>query len=306
MAPEGPIARQVDRLWDLTFAIAVAVFVFVEGILLFALFRFRQKSEHDRPVQFHHNTRLEIAWTLVPALILAGLAFPTVSTLFDLSRKPNDPLEITVTGHQWWWEYEYPGLEVVTANEMHIPINRPVYLTLRSADVIHSFWVPKLAGKQDVVPGKDLFLTIEAERPGEYRGQCAEFCGLSHANMRLKVFAHTPEDFQAWVADYKAIPPTPVGLAAEGQRLFLEGLCAGCHTVAGTPAQAKVGPNLTGFANRSAFAGDMFENNSENLTRWLTDAPAIKPGSLMPSGKREMGLSDSDIIALVAYLQTLN
>lgn len=306
LRPEGPIARLEDRLWDLTFGVAVAIFFLVEGALLFAVIKFRQRSPRESPVQVHHNTKLEIAWTVAPFLLLAALAVPTVAAIFDLARKPSgEVLDVEVIAHQWWWEYKYPDLGVVTANEMHIPAGKPVFLTLRSEDVIHSFWVPRLAGKQDVVPGRVNNLAIQADRPGEYFGQCAEFCGLSHANMRLRVFAHTADDFDVWVADQRRTALPALGLAAEGERLFLEGQCAGCHTINGTTAAGTVGPNLTHFAGRTTFAAAMFDRNRENLTRWLRDAPALKPGAKMPSGVRQMGLSENDILALIAYLETL-
>lgn len=308
LRPEGPIARKADSLWDLTFAVAVVIFFLVEGALLFAIIRFRRKSETEAPVQVHHNTRLEIAWTIVPFLLLAGLAVPTVAAIYDVSREPTgDKLEVTVRAHQWWWEYDYPGLGVVTANELHIPVGKPVVLSLNSDNVIHSFWVPKLAGKQDVVPGRVNKLIIEAEEPGEYFGQCAEFCGISHANMRLRVIAQDAPGFDLWVASQR-LPAAqqPLGPAAEGQRLFLEEApCFSCHTVKGTAASGKVGPDLTHFASRGTFAGAMFETNKENLVRWLRDAPSAKPGAKMPSGTKDMGLDENDIEALITYLLTL-
>jgi cytochrome c oxidase subunit 2 len=213
---------------------------------------------------------------------------------------------VTVTAQQWWWRYEYPGEKVVTANELHIPVGRPIFLSLESSDIIHSFWVPKLAGKQDVTPGRTNHLTIEADRPGEFFGTCVEYCGLSHANMRLRVFAQSPADFAAWLASQQRPPIEPSGgLAAKGERVFMSAPCAGCHTINGTKAQGTVGPNLTHFASRTTFAGSIFARTAGNLRRWLTDAPAEKPGSKMPAGVAQMGLSQDDITALIAYLQSL-
>jgi cytochrome c oxidase subunit II len=303
LKPEGPIARRIDELWDITFLIAAIIFVIVEGFLVFALFKFRERPGREA-AQFHGNTKVEILLTVVPALILAGLAVPTVATVMDLSRKPaGDVLEIRVVARQFWWEYQYTDLDLVTANEMHVPVDRPVYLTLEGDDVIHSFWIPKLTGKQDVIPGRVNNMQFIAEEPDrEYWGQCTEYCGLSHGNMRLRVLTHTPEDFDSWVDDQAADAKSPTdSLAAEGEKLFLEGECVNCHAIRGTEAQATTAPDLTHFATRNTFAGAMFENNTENLAAWLRDPPAMKPGSKMP----DYGLSEDEIDALVAYMQSL-
>lgn len=308
LKPEGPIAQQIDNLFWLVFWIAVAIFVIVEGALVFMALVYRDRGEGAGPQQIHGNTRLEIAWTLIPAIILAFVAVPTVATVMNLSKKPSgDILEVTVTAHQWWWEYNYPGLGVVTANELHIPLGKPVYISLKSDDVIHSFWVPKLAGKQDVVPGRTNHMTIKAVEPGRYPGQCTEYCGLSHANMRLLVVSQTREDFDDWVAGQRLDATSPTDpLAAKGEQVFLtgswpNGTCAGCHTVNGSTAQGKLGPNLTHLASRSVFAGAMLERTPLNLAKWLRNPPGVKPGSRMP----KLGLSEQEIEALIAYLETL-
>lgn len=302
--PAGPIAARINELFWPVFWIAVGIFVLVEGALLWAVIRYRHRGDGPGPQQVHGNTRLEIAWTVAPALLLAiFVAIPTVATIINLSRKPSgDVLEVKVTAHQWWWAYEYTDLRVVTANELHIPVGKPVFITLESDDVIHSFWVPRLAGKQDVVPGRTNTMTIEASEPGRYPGQCTEYCGLSHANMRLLVVAESPEDFDDWVSRQRLPADSPAdALAGEGENLFLSGACAGCHTINGTSAQGKVGPDLTHVAGRSVFAGAMFDLNSENLAKWLRDPPGVKPGSRMPN----LGLSEGEIEALIAYLETL-
>lgn len=305
---EGPIAEQINRLFWPVFWIAVVVFVIVEGALVVIAFRYRARGQTEGPEQIHGNTRLEIAWTAVPALILALIAVPTVGTIISLSKKPaGDVVEVTVTAHQWWWEYEYPDLGVVTANELHIPVGKSVFITLESDDVIHSFWVPKLGGKQDVVPGRANHMTIKADEPGRHPGQCTEYCGLSHANMRLLVVAETQEDFDAWVARQLRDAVSPADpLAKKGEQIFLNGswpngTCAGCHTVRGTGAAQKIGPDLTHLADRSVFAGAMFERTPSNLAKWLRDPPRVKPGSRMP----RLGLSSEEVDALVAYLETL-
>jgi cytochrome c oxidase subunit 2 len=313
--PAGEFARRPDQLWDLTFAIAAVIFFVVEGVLVYALVKYRHRPGR-KAAQFHGNTRVEIVLTVVPALILAGLAVPTVSTIFALGSEPSGALEIKVVAHQFWWEFSYPDQGLKTANEMHIPTGRTVRLNLEGAasnpvsgeaEVIHSFWVPRLAGTQDIVPGRVNYLLIEADEPGVYWGQCKEFCGLSHANMRLRVVAQPPGRFAAWVNEQRA-PAAESQLAAEGARLFsgeagdLSQPCAACHAVdSSLNAQPAIGPNLAHFASRDTFAGATFENNEANLRAWLAGPPDVKPGALMP----DLGLEQGQIDALVAYLQTL-
>lgn len=298
--PAGPAARQITGLFWPVFWIAVAIFVLVEGAIVVFMLFFRDKEGRRLPRQVHGNTRLEVVWTAIPALILVGVGYGTVATIFNMRSQPADALQVTVTANQWWWEFEYPQLGLITANELHIPVERPVYLTLQSVDVIHSFWVPRLAGKQDVVPGRIHNLTIEASEPGVYWGQCAEFCGLSHALMRLRVFADTEEDFAAWTEAQLEPPVEPSeDLTEQGVELFT-GACVSCHTIQGI-SDTRVGPNLTHFASRTTFAGAILDNTPQNLARWLRDPPAVKPGSKMPN----LGLGPEDIQALVAYLESL-
>ena len=310
--PQGPSAREADKLWNLTFGIAVLVFVLVEGLIVFALVKFRHRPGREA-AQFHGNVKLEVALTLIPAVILIGIAIPTVKEIFDVSRRPGgDALKVTVEAHQFWWEYHYPSLGITTANELHIPVDRPIDITLKGIDVVHSFWIPRLAGKQDVVPGHTTHMHLQAEEAGRYMGQCTEFCGLSHANMRILAFAHETADFDAWVEaeQQEAEEPTD-DLAAEGAQLFVEGTgdgtfpnggaCGSCHAIAGTTAQGIVGPDLTHFASRETFAGATYDNTRANLSSWLADPPAMKPGVDMP----DLGLTSEQIDALLAYLETL-
>lgn len=301
--PEGPVARKADGLWDLTFGIATVIFFLVEGALLFIIVRYRYKRKTaELPKQTHGNTKLEVLWTLIPVLLLSGVAVPTVKGIVDMGTKPKDSLEIRVIGHQWWWEFQYGDSGVVTANELHIPVGTPVYLTLESVDVIHSFWIPKLAGKQDAIPGRINHMNILADRAGTYLGQCVEYCGLSHANMRVTLFAESQEDFDDWISGQQTEASSPIdALAIEGEKLFLEGACAGCHAIKGTDAQGNLGPNLTHMASRTKFAGAIFDTNASNLAMWLKDPPGVKPGSKMPN----LQLRDEEIEALVAYLQSL-
>jgi cytochrome c oxidase subunit 2 len=312
LEPLGEYAKKADRLWDITIFIAIVIFFIVEGVLVFTLFRFRHRPGREA-AQFHGNTKLEIILTLVPALILAGLAIPTVRTIFDLQEKPANALEVKIIGHQFWWEYRYTGLgaggeDIVTANELKIPVDQDVYLSLEGLpdDVNHSFWVPRLAGTQDIIPGRQNHLLLRADVPDEYLGQCKEYCGLSHANMRLKVFAVPQGEFQTWLAEQQEPGVEPSGgQAAAGQKAFLAGGCPGCHAIGGTEAAANVGPNLTHLASRTTFAGAMLPLTQENLEKWVADAPSVKPGSRMPSGIKTLGLSTQDVKDIVAYLMTL-
>lgn len=309
LSPDGPIARDQDKLWDLTFLIAVVIFFIVELLLVYALVRFRERPG-GRAAQFHGNTKLEVILTVIPSLILAGIAVPTVQTIFDQAEEPEGALQVKVVGKQFWWEYEYVDAGVITANELHIPTGQPVHLTLDGVatevngerGVIHSFWVPRLAGAQDIIPGRTLSVNIEADEPGEYKGQCKEFCGLSHANMRLLVIAHEPSEFQTWLAEQQEEAAEPSGsLAQDGQKIFEE-TCIACHSIKGvTEAPRNVGPDLTHFASRKTFAGALFDLDEQNLRAWIEDPPAVKPGSLMP----DYNLSPEEVDAVVEYLMGL-
>lgn len=302
LAPAGPVAeKQADLFW-LVFWIAVGVFVLVEGLLVFAMIRFRRRSADDVPKQIHGNTRLEIIWTILPALLLAGIAVPTVGTIFDLAQEPEGALEIEVTGHQWWWEVRYPGLDVVTANEIHIPAGEPVVLNLTSADVIHSFSVPRLAGKTDMLPGRTNTLTLAASEPGTYLGQCQEFCWASHALMKFRVVAQERSDFDAWVEAQRTSAAAPEPDSVAGLALPT---CMACHTidgVGGPEGRPTIpAPNLTHIGGRERIAADILPNNVEGLTEWLRNPPAVKPHAKMPN----YNLTDDQIEGLVDYLLSL-
>jgi cytochrome c oxidase subunit 2 len=307
--PQGPISRQIDKLWNPVFAIAVVIFILVEGLIVFVMVRFRARSDDDAPVQVHGNSTLEIGWTILPALLLVVIGFFTVTNLVDLDRAPKgDVLNVQVIGHQWWWEYDYSDYKVVTANELHIPVGRPVFVHVTSADVIHSFWAPALAGKMDAIPGRLNHLTLQADKPGQtYLGQCTEYCGLSHANMRIRVVTHTQADFARWIAgQQRASAIAKSGEAGDGAALFRSKGCGGCHAIEGYTA-GHVGPNLTHLYSRKTFAGALFDLDEQNLRLWLRDPPARKP--MNPNkglGMPNLQLTEDEIGKLIAFLETLH
>lgn len=313
-APRSGMARELDELFELTLVLGVGVGVLVFILLAYIILRFRHRPGDAEPKQIHGNTRLELAWTLVPALILAVIAVPTVQTIFETYEIPGedeDALVIDVVGWQWWFEFRYPvagGDTVFTANEIHIPVGRPVALRLLGGDVIHNFWVPQMGGKRYLIPNRVNQLSFAAEEPGVYLGQCAEFCGTSHALMRMRLIAHTPEGFQEWLRNEASPAVDPAAVAAPdsalilGKQLVTAGACAGCHVIEGTPADyGRVGPNLTHFARRRTLAAGILENNAENLAAWIRNPQAIKPDARMPS----LGLGEDELRYIVAYLQTL-
>ncbi len=294
LRPAGKYARQILHLTEPFFWVAVVVGVGVIAGTLYVALRFREKPGEERsPVQVHGNTALEISWTIIPAVILAIMAVPTVATIFSLAKKPTGPnvVHVTVTARQWWWEFKYTDANnnVETANELHIPAGQPISLTLQTPTcsptpcylngVIHSFWIPELNGKKDVVPGRKQFLKLEADDPGVYQGQCAEYCGLSHADMRMRVIAQTPAEYDAWVKSQLAQKTTEAQLLKDVNNTTYA--CASCHSFKSATAGA-VAPNLTHLADRTAFAGDKYLLNYDNLWKWIYDAPSRKPmGNLL-------------------------
>lgn len=305
--PKSDFAQRIDDLWNLTLVLGVGVSVLTFLILGYILIRYRYRPDAPQPKQIHGNTKLEIAWTLIPAVLISIIAVPTVQTIFFTYRDmPEDALVIDVIGWQWWWQFRYPaadGSAVVTANEVHVPVGRPVHLRMTSHDVVHSFWIPQMGGKRDVVANRESNITFTPLEAGVYLGQCAEFCGESHALMKMRLIAHEPADFDRWLANQAApAVESPDSAIAIGRQLVTAGVCAGCHTIRGTTAQfGQLGPDLTHVASRGTIAAGVLENNAENLARWIKDAPSVKPGALMPPP----GLSDQEVAYVVAYLQTL-
>jgi cytochrome c oxidase subunit II len=281
----------------------VVVGVLVEGALIWTAIRYRRRAGDVLPPQIHGSTVVEVVWTVVPVIIVGAILAYTLPVIFSTQAPaPVGSMNIAVTGHQFWWEFGYPDANVVTANEMHMPVGQTVNLVLESDDVIHSFWIPALGGKRDAFPGHTNYIWMKADSTGEFPGQCYQLCGYSHGNMREKAIIQSPADFQAWLTSQQAPAVTPTEpTAAEGAQLFQTRGCSACHTINGTPAAGKVGPNLTHIASRGVIAGSIMDNNADNLRTWLKDPPAVKPGSVMPN----LGLNDHELDVLVAYLQSL-
>ena len=310
----GPVAeRQLGLFWLLFWAVLV-VFVLVCGWLVYTVIRYRRRPGQGIPEQVHGNTKLEITWTLIPAILLAALAVPTVAGQFYITEPPagSDQMTIEVTGHQWWWSVEYPDSGVVTANEIHVPVGKAVVVDLTSEDVIHSFWIPKLAGKIDVVPGKTTSMWFQADEPGEYLGQCAEFCGESHTWMKFRVIAESQEDYEAWTQAQLAEAPQPSTEAETvGAQLFITKACIACHKITGVPAAAGIiGPNMTHVGSRNSIAAGVLDNTEENVKAWITDPSEFKPGNIMNRDglaytNPNFALSDEDVNNLTAYILSL-
>lgn len=342
LSPKGSEARTIDNLVNPVFAIAGVVFVLVQFGVLALVWKFRKRKDDDGslPPQIHGNFKLEIGWTILPALLLAGVGGASVLTLLDLEDRPAGAQEVTVIGQQWWWEYRYDvdgdgEDDIVTANDLVIPAGEPITLTITSRDVIHSFWIPSLNGKRDAVPGREHPLLIEADEPGVYRGQCTEFCGLSHAYMRMRVVALSPADYAEWEANQQEGAAVPTDALAKAGMDQFRTTCSQCHLVEGEGGNEDINdgaalvsgaaPNLTHFASRGVFAGAVFDLwvdqdgngevdldergaqlNVSALEAWLRNPPQEKP--MYPQGSRGMpnlNLTDEQIDALVAYLKTL-
>jgi cytochrome c oxidase subunit 2 len=275
----------------------------VFGLTIYITIRYRSRPGAGEPVQVFGHTRLEIAWTLAPAVLLVIVFGFTIGTM----RAADPPIgdrqpDLVITGYQWWWQVEYPASGVVTANEIHIPVGQRLLVRIEGGDVIHDFWVPQLGPKRDMVPGHSNHLWIEADTSGSYLGACAEYCGNQHAWMRLRVIAQPQAEFDAWQQQQRAVAAAPGGGdAAQGALIFQQRTCANCHAIAGTPAAARAGPDLSHFASRQTLGAGVLDNTPENLLKWLTDPQAIKPGNHMPS----LRMAEAELRALVAYLETL-
>lgn len=304
LEPYSEIASHQARLYRILMVLSIVVFLFVETWLVYNIVRFRKHPDDESlPKQIYGNNRLEVIWTGIPLLLVATIFGLTVSTVNAVSapEPAQDDLHLQVVGHQWWWEFDYPDLGIVTANELHVPANATVQVDLNSVDVIHSFWIPQLSGKMDVIPGQTNHLWLKTENIGEYHGQCAEFCGLNHANMRVKVVVESESDFKAWVANQQepAVQPQ-TDLQRQGQEIVTTGICNSCHTLGDNQANNEIGPNLTHLMSRSVFAGATYELNETNLRNWLVNNQEMKPGNDMAINPKS-----DEIDPLIAYLLTL-
>jgi cytochrome c oxidase subunit II len=308
-APESTPARAIVDLSMFVLGITAVIFIVVSALLVYSIVKFRATPANaDRePAQVYGSTQIELAWTIIPILIVVVLFAATARVIHAIqdAPRPSTAVEVTVIGHQFWWEYAYPGLGIVTANELHIPVSessrpRPTFLTLLSADTDHSFWIPQLAGKTDLIPNRINQLWMDPHRSGVFLGQCAQYCGTQHAKMLQRVSVDTPDEFDAWVRAQQQ-PAAEDASAMAGRRVFETTACINCHTVRGTAANGRFGPDLTHLMSRATIASGAAENTPQNLRVWLKDPDAIKPGSLMPA----MKLADAELDALVGYMQSL-
>ncbi len=324
--PRGDFAEMVDSVFMTTVYLAGIVFVLVEGALLIALFKFRGKPSDAEPKQIHGSTTVEIIWTIIPAVVLAVVAVPTVRAIMATAEVPasspdgQKPLKVEVIGHQWFWEFRYPELGITTANELHVPINRTIDLRMKSADVIHAFWVPQFAGKRDVFPNRETRLWFTAEVTGEFPGACAEFCGTEHARMDFYLMVDSANAFKTWVdgrhsdstmaydgkpmhpADSAAMAPTD-SLVARGRAIFVAKACASCHSVSSMHVVTVIGPNLAGIGSRKMIGAGWLPNTDANLKDWIQHTQTVKPDVKMVL---PFPVNDTEATALIAYLRTLH
>jgi len=308
-APESAPAHSISHLAGFVLAITGTMFILVAGLLTFVVVRYRRRANDDEmePAQVYGSGPVEAAWTTVPFLIVVVLTLTTARVIQEVqdARKPASALDVQIIGRQWWWEIRYPKLSIVTANELHVPVSQgrerlPTFLDLRAADVVHSFWVPRLMGKIDLVPNKVNSMWIEPERTGLFLGQCGTYCGTQHAKMLLRVYVHTREDFDRWVAHQQQLAENDPEVAS-GRLVFERTACINCHAVAGTAGTGRFGPDLTHLMSRDTLASGALSNSPPGLRAWIKSPDHFKPGVLMPA----MNLNDTDLDQLVAYLTTL-
>lgn len=299
--PDSPQARAIFDLGVIVAVILGIIFVVVAGMIVFALMRFRWREGAPDPNQVSGNTRIEVIWTVIPGVIVVTLFVITARTMTISDPPPAPAPDLVVIGHQWWWEFRFPKTGVVAANEIHIPLGKPMSLRLDATDVLHEFWVPELTRKMTAVPGHPNHIWLEADKPGTYLGICSEFCGTQHAWMHFLIIAEPQADFDAWTRAQLQPAAAPQGSAAKGLALFQQLSCVSCHAVNGTSANARVAPDLTHLATRRQLGAGMVDNTPENLRRWLADPRKVKPGVLMP----DFNFTDEQLNELVAYFETL-
>ncbi|HEX3723635.1 MAG TPA: cytochrome c oxidase subunit II [Nitrolancea sp.] len=294
LVPVSTQGRAIYHQFIVVSVISTLVLFVVLGLVVWVLLHYRGKPGDSEPEQVANNRALEIIWTSIPVLILAGLFVFMVHTMRTVDASPKDPVVITVVGHQWWWEYQYREQNFTTASELHIPVDTPVTLKITSVDVIHSFWVPQLGWKQDAIPGKTNTMQLTVTKAGTYDGTCSEFCGTEHAWMRIRVIAEPLDQFNAWVQQQQQPAAQPAtALAREGQQIFESSACVSCHVNSGAA------PNLTHFGSREWIGSGVLDNTPANLARWINGVKQVKPGALMPS----FNFTQSQLNALVAYLE---
>ena len=306
-APASTPAETIFGLSIFVLLTVASVFIVVFSLLVYVVIRYRQKRSDDRsePAQIYGSSQVELAWTVIPVLIVVALFLAATRVIMAVQNAAPPPgaLEVIVTGHQYWWEYRYPGLNIVTANELHVPVSdpahpTPTFLTLLSADTDHSFWVPRLAGKTDLIPNHPNHLWIDPHETGLFLGQCAQYSGTQHAKMLLRVFVQSHEEFDRWVHEQQQIPQSA---ASAGQHIFESTACVNCHTVGGTSAKGRFGPDLTHLGSRDTIASGAAPNTPQMLRLWIKNPDAVKPGSKMPA----MGLSDQEVDSMATYLESL-
>lgn len=307
-----PLSTPAEEVYEnaiLVLAICAGIFLTVGGFLLYTIIRFRQRPDDDgrEPPQVYGSNQIELAWTVIPVVIVFVLILVAARTIVNVQNvaRPSSALNVTVVGHQWWWEIRYPDFGVVTANELHVPVSdpakpRPTFLTLESADVAHSFWAPQLAGKTDLIPNRRNLMWIEPKQPGVYVGNCAEYCGTQHAHMLLRVIVQPADAFAQWIQSQQR-PPIKDERTQAGRRVFFSTACINCHTINGTRANGRFGPDLTHLMSRETLAAGVVANTPERLRAWVRDPQAVKSGSLMPN----MQLTTDELDQVVAYLLTL-
>jgi cytochrome c oxidase subunit II len=307
--PASTPAKSIFHLSMFVLAITGIIFFVVFSLLVYSISKFREKPENtnSEPAQVYGSTQIELAWTIIPILIVVVLFLATARVIHAIqdAPMPATAMEVTVIGHQFWWEYRYPKLGIVTANELHIPVSdpahpTPTFLRLLSVDTDHSFWIPQLAGKTDLIPNHPNSMWMDPHRTGLFLGQCAQYCGTQHAKMLLRISVDSPQDFAAWVRGQQQ-PAVQDSRAETGRHIFEHTACINCHAITGTPANGRFGPDLTHLISRTTIAAGAAENTEDNLRLWIQRPDAIKRGSLMPA----MQLNESDVDAVVSYLETL-
>lgn len=290
----------VSGLFILVLAISFVLLALVIGWLVVALVRFRARPDDaTEPPQIHGNTRLELIWTVTPAVILGAVLILTIGTMRSVAANDSPGLPLRIIGHQYWWEYEFPDQQAITANELHVPVGRTVQVTLESADVIHDFHVPQFGWMRDAIPGKTNRMTFSFERPGHFDGTCNQYCGLQHAWMRVIGQASPAAEFDAWLQQQSA-PATPTG--SRGEAVFLQNTCVSCHSIRGVSNGPRIGPDLTHLGSRTTLGTGVVDNTPQRLHDWIRQPSSIKPGVLMPA---YLSLSEADLAELVNYLESL-